>query len=101
MARLIPLQQTYHIPQREGCDVSISASVFFGEMRTSICLGVYILFMDVGDLNGLLRVSGATRISFRGVRALGAGPQVSRAPRFSLSAASVGSRYLLRVHERG
>ena len=46
--------------------------------------------------------SGATRISFRGgggggVRALGAGPQVLRAPRFSLSAASVNPRYLLRV----
>ena len=36
-----------------------------------------------------------------GVRALGAGPQVLRAPRFSLSAASVGPRYLLHVHERG
>ena len=36
---------------------------------------------------------------FRGVRALGAGPQVLRASRFSLSAASVGPRYLLHVHE--
>ena len=36
-----------------------------------------------------------------GVRALGAGPQVLRAPRFSLSAASMGPRKLLRVHERG
>ena len=35
-----------------------------------------------------------------GVRALGAGPQVLRAPRFSISTASVGPRYLLRVHER-
>ena len=32
-----------------------------------------------------------------GVRALGAGPQVLRAPRFSISAASVGLWYLLRA----
>ena len=50
----------------------------------------------------LMAPRGATRISFRGggVRTLGAGPQVLRAPRFSISTASVGPRYLLRVHER-
>ena len=49
-----------------------------------------------------LRGSGAQPgFHFGGVRALGAGPQVLRAPRFSLSAASVCPRYLLRVYERG